>query len=66
MFFKKRKQKLEALSKTPNGGAYSKISYFDNQGHIVEKDKATKCIINEYSEDGKVIFTTYGNIGSPK
>lgn len=41
--------------KTPNGGDYSEIFYFDNDGNAVDSEKATKCIIRECLNDGTLV-----------
>lgn len=46
--------------KTPNGGAYSEIYFFDNSGNIVDESKATKCVIRECKENGELIAETWG------
>ena len=46
--------------KTPNGGAYSEIYFFDNSGNIVDESKATKCVIRECKESGELIAETWG------
>ena len=48
--------------KTPMGGDYSEIWYLDEQGEVVEEERATKCIVRECLEDGTVIASTRGNI----
>lgn len=45
---------------TPGGGDYSEIYYFDNDNNIVDKDKATKCVIRECLVDGTLISETFG------
>lgn len=49
---------------TPVGGDYSEIYYFDNDNNIVDKDKATKCIIRECLVDGTLISETFGILDS--
>ena len=49
---------------TPNGGDYSEIFYFDDDGNSVDKSAATKVIIRECKNDGtlvKEIFATINN-----
>lgn len=46
--------------KTPNGGAYSEIFYFDDNGHLVDEKEATRCSIRECDSDGNLIRETHG------
>ena len=48
--------------KTPRGGAYSIAYYLDNSGNPVDKKKAKRVRIVEYSKSGKRLGTTYGSI----
>lgn len=50
----------KVYGKTPLGGDYSEIYYFDDAGNEVEPDKATNCIIRECLEDGTLINETRG------
>lgn len=45
--------------KTPCGGDYSEIFYFDNNGHPVEAKEATKFVIRECDRSGNLIKETY-------
>lgn len=45
---------------TPNGGAYSEIHYFDNDGNYVDGSVATRCVIRECTKDGELIQETWG------
>ena len=47
---------------TPNGGDYSVIFYFDDDGNSVDKTVATKAIIKEYKSDGTVINEIFADI----
>jgi len=47
---------------TPNGGDYSEIFYFDDDGNSVDKTVATKAIIKEYKKDGTVINEIFADI----
>jgi len=47
---------------TPNGGDYSEIFYFNDEGNIVDKEAATKAIIKEYKKDGSLVYETFANI----
>ena len=49
-------------NKTPSGGDYAMIYYLDDEDNVVVEEKATRTIINEYTKDGKLLFTTYGFI----
>jgi len=46
---------------TPNGGDYSEIYYFDDNGNPVVAEKATKCIIRECLKDGTLINEIHGS-----
>lgn len=46
--------------KTPNGGAYSEIYYFDKDGNIVDASIAVRCVIRECDENGNLICETWG------
>lgn len=46
--------------KTPCGGDYSEIFYFDDNGNPVEAERATKFVIRECDSDGNLIKETYG------
>ena len=46
--------------KTPNGGDYSEIVFFDDSNNIVDESYATKCVIRECKEDGTLICETWG------
>lgn len=52
------------VGETPNGGSYSEIYYFDEEGNIVDEAKAVRCVIRECSEDGKLIAETWGTVGN--
>ena len=41
--------------KTPNGGAYSEIYFFDDAGNPADETQATKCVIRECAEDGSLL-----------
>ena len=45
--------------KTPNGGAYSEIIFFDENGTIVDESKATKCVIRECKSNGDLECETW-------
>ena len=46
--------------KTPSGGDYSEIYYFDDAGNPTDSEKATNCIIRECLEDGTLINEIHG------
>lgn len=41
--------------KTPNGGDYSEIFYFDIDGNAVDETAAVRCVIRECSKDGRFL-----------
>ncbi len=47
---------------TPNGGAYSEIFYFDNDGNAVDETKATRCVIRECKANGDLINEIWGTV----
>ena len=46
--------------RTPNGGAYSEICFFDEKGNAVDETRAVRCVIRECSETGELISETWG------
>ena len=46
--------------RTPSGGDYSEIFYFDDEGNAVEPEKATNCVIRECTNDGRIINELFG------
>ena len=46
--------------KTPNGGDYSEIYYFDDNNNPTDKNTATYCLIRECRNDGTIINVIYG------
>jgi len=53
-------------SPTPNGGDYSEIFYFDDDGNSVDKKVATQAIIRECKKDGTLVYETFGFINKPR
>ena len=47
---------------TPNGGDYSEIFYFDDDGNRVDKAVATKAVIRECKKDGTLINEIFANL----
>jgi|GEM_PF-898870 len=47
---------------TPNGGDYSEIFYYDDDGNSVDKKIATKAIVREYKKDGTLINEIFADI----
>ena len=46
--------------KTPSGGDYSEIYYYDDSGHPVDEDQATRCVIRECKADGTLLNESFG------
>lgn len=46
--------------KTPSGGDYSEIYFFDDTGNSVDSKNAKKCVIRECKNDGSLINETWG------
>lgn len=51
-------QKIE--EKTPSGGDYSEIYYFDDDNNPIDEKQASKCVIRECKKDGELISGTWG------
>ena len=50
---------------TPAGGAYSEITYFDVNGNVLDGAiGAVRCVIGEYTADGRLIQETWGFCGA--
>ena len=43
--------------KTPNGGDYSIVYYFDNDGNDADKSVATNCLCVEYDKNGETVHS---------
>ncbi len=43
--------------KTPNGGDYSIVYYFDKYGHPADKSVAVNCLCVEYDKNGETIHS---------
>ena len=48
---------------TPNGGDYSEIFYFDDDGNPADKAQATHCVIRECLSDGTLVGELQGFVG---
>ncbi len=46
--------------RTPSGGAYSEIYYFDKDGKPADKSQAVRCVIRECAENGDLINEIWG------
>ena len=46
--------------RTPSGGDYSVIIFLDDKMDVVDSSVATKCVICEYANDGKLVSETFG------
>lgn len=46
--------------KTPNGGDYSEIFFFDKKGNPVDEENAVRCIIRECKKDGTLVNEIFG------
>lgn len=47
---------------TPNGGAYSEIHFFDDDGNSVDEAEATRCVIRECAADGDLLNEIWGTV----
>ena len=45
---------------TPNGGDYSEIIFFNDNGDVVEEKDATRCVIRDCKNDGSLVAETWG------
>ena len=45
--------------KTPSGGAYCEIYFFDESGNSVDEEKAVRLVIRECAENGDLIAETW-------
>lgn len=48
------------MGKTPAGGDYSEIYYYDSDGSPIDEEKASKCIIRECKADGTLLNEIFG------
>ena len=48
------------MGKTPSGGDYSEIYYFDSDGNPSDEEKASRCIIRECKADGTLLNEIFG------
>ena len=53
---------IRKKGKTPAGGDYSEIYFFDDEENIVDESVATRCIIRECLKDGTLVQETFGFI----
>ena len=47
---------------TPNGGAYSEIYFFDENGNNTDETEAVRCVIRECAENGDLINEIWGTV----
>lgn len=45
--------------KTPNGGDYSEIHFFDADGNPTDEKTAVRCVVRECKENGDLVFETW-------
>lgn len=45
--------------KTPNGGDYSEIFYFDDKNEPVDETVATHCVNRECKKNGELVVETF-------
>ena len=53
---------LRSDKKTPFGGAYSEMYFFDDNGNSVDEENATRFVIRECAENGDLLNETWGYI----
>ena len=51
---------------TPNGGDYSEIYYFNDNGDVVDQEDATRCVIRECKNNGELLNETWGRCNDKK
>ena len=57
---------LKVNGRTPHGGDYSEIYYFDTDGNVVDETEAVRCVIRECTKQGELIAETWENVGNNK
>lgn len=50
----------KSKGKTPNGGDYSEIYFFDDAGNPADEKEATNFIVRECKKDGQLINEIHG------
>lgn len=53
-------ERIKTKGKTPSGGDYSEIIFFDNDGNIVDESKAVRCVVRECDSEDNLICETFG------
>lgn len=48
--------------KTPSGGTYSEIYFFDDDGNPADEKDATRCVIRECGKDGTLLNEIWGTV----
>ena len=51
---------IKSNEPTPNGGDWSEIIFFDDEGNLADESTATRCVIRECLNDGTPVFETWG------
>ena len=54
--------RIKIKEKTPNGGAYSEIYFFDASKNPVDEAEAVYCAIRECAENGDLIQETWATV----
>lgn len=49
---------IKTKGKTPNGGDYSEIYFFDDKGNPIDQKNASRCVIRECKENGELLKET--------
>jgi len=52
------------IGKTPKGGDYSEIFFFDKDGNPVDESKAFRFVIRECAKNGDLLGETWGYTGN--
>ncbi len=52
--------------KTPCGGIYSEMYFFDDNGNSVDEVDAVRCVIRECDAEGNLLNETWGYINPQK
>lgn len=48
--------------KTPGGGDYSEIYFFDAENKATDEKKAVRCVIRECTQSGELLNETWANV----
>lgn len=52
---------IKINERTPNGGAYSEIYFYDENGNAADESVAVRCVIRECKANGDLINETWAS-----